>query len=81
MSAVFGNSRRLLPETKPNGLCADVVRVFLQHLSKKARNIKGFRPFGKWHFSTKTVFQRLIWGRFMFWSALLLCLGGDSNGR
>ena len=21
MSAVFGNSRRLLPETKPNGLC------------------------------------------------------------
>ena len=23
MSAVFGNSRRLLPETKPNGLCAD----------------------------------------------------------
>ena len=27
MNAVFGNSRRLLPETKPNGLCADVERV------------------------------------------------------
>lgn len=41
-------------------------RVFLQHLSKKARNINGFRTFGKWHFSEKTVFDRLILGRFMF---------------
>ena len=43
-----------------------LVRVFLQRLSKKARNINGFRAFGKWHFSEKTVFQRLILGRFMF---------------
>ena len=34
--------------------------VFLQRLSKKARNINGFRAFGKWHFSVKTVFDRPI---------------------
>lgn len=56
-----------------------MVRVFLQRLSKKARNINGFRAFGKWRFSAKAVFQRLILGRFMFWSAPFSCPGGDSN--
>ena len=58
-----------LRESEGYAVRADVVRVFLQHLSKKARNINGFRAFGKWHFSAKTVFQRLALGRFMFWSA------------
>ena len=48
---------------------------------KKARNINGFRAFGKWRFSAKTVFQRLILGHFTFWSALFSCPGGDSNER
>lgn len=56
-------------------------RVFLQRLSKKARNINGFRAFGKWHFSAKTVVHKLILGRFMLWSALFSCPGGDSNER
>ena len=40
--------------------------IFEFQISTSIQNINGFRAFGKWHFSEKTVFDRLILGRFMF---------------